>query len=184
MSPDVLAAEVCAHCWGNGFVKARGLPSLTIPPLSGPSPEKIGLVESQRVVDEEETAPPSSPPPPLQWRSVAPVTCSIMKGLLVTIGLDAAVVSSNQQNAWRRASLATHFLMETRNEQCPFVKLISAPGRAEEPKTTEDLPYPPWGGEKADKCSSVLLLFYCAGLLKALSGPIFLLQKRRAIGEY
>lgn len=51
------------------------------------------------------------------------------------------------------------------------------------PKTTEDL-HPPWGGEKADKCSSVLLLFYCAGLVKALSGPIFLLQKGRAIGEY
>lgn len=109
MSPDVLAAEVGAHCWGNGFVRARGLPSLTIPPLSVPSPEKIGLVESQRVVDEEETAPPSSPPPPLQRCSVAPVTCSIMKGLLVAIGLDAAVVSSIQQNAWRRASLATHF---------------------------------------------------------------------------
>lgn len=59
-----------------------------------------------------------------------------------------------------------------------------SPWEGWETKTTEDLPYPPWGGEKADKCSSVLLLFYCAGLLKALSGPIFLLQKRRAIGEY
>lgn len=39
------------------------------------------------------------------------------------------------------------------------------------------------GGEKADKPSSVLLLFYCIKLIKALSGPIFLQQKRRAVGK-
>lgn len=58
------------------------------------------------------------------------------------------------------------------------------PWEARQPKATEDLPHPPWGGQQADKCSSVLLLFDCAGLVKALSGPIFLLQKGRAIGEH
>lgn len=45
------AAEVAAN--GREWVaEAGGLASPTAPPLSGPEPEKIGLVESQRVVDE------------------------------------------------------------------------------------------------------------------------------------
>lgn len=64
---------------------------------------------------------------------------------------------------------------------------LPSPGNSSR-RAANSLPPPtfcihPGGEGKADKPSSVLLLFYCIRLIKALSGPIFLQRKGKARGE-